>query len=54
LFSNYLAAALRALLRSRFYSAISILGLALGLCAAMLVALIIRNETTYDRFIPGI
>jgi putative ABC transport system permease protein len=52
-FRNCLAAALRSLSRSRFYSAISVFGLAGGLCAAMLVALTARSEVTYDHFIPG-
>jgi len=50
---NYLAAALRNIARSRIYAAISILGLAVGLTAAIVVGLIIRNQLTYDHFIPG-
>jgi putative ABC transport system permease protein len=50
---NYLAAGLRSLSRSRLYSAISVLGLAVGLCVAILAGLVIRCETTFDRFIPG-
>ena len=50
---NCLAAALRSLARSRVYSAISVFGLALGLCAAILAALIVRNETSYDHYLPG-
>lgn len=53
MFRNYLAAALRNIARSRWYAAISILGLAVGLAAALLVGLIIRSELTYDHFIPG-
>jgi putative ABC transport system permease protein len=53
LFRNCLAAALRSLARSRVYSAISVFGLGVGLCAAILVGLIVRNETTYDHFLPG-
>jgi len=52
-FSNCLAAALRSLARSRIYSAISVVGLAIGLCAAIFVALIVHNERSYDRFLPG-
>jgi len=52
-FRNCLAAALRSLARSRLYSAISVCGLASGLCAVILVGLIIRNESSYDHFIPG-
>jgi putative ABC transport system permease protein len=53
MFRNYLAVALRNLARSRWYSAINILGLAVGLAAAMIMALYVRSELTYDRFIPG-
>jgi putative ABC transport system permease protein len=52
-FRNCLAAALRSLARSRVYSAISVFGLALGLCAAILAGLIVRNETSYDHYLPG-
>lgn len=53
MFRNCLAAALRSLARSRFYSAISVFGLASGLCAAILAGLVVRNEMSYDHFIPG-
>lgn len=53
MFRNCLAAALRSLARSRVYSAISVFGLAVGLCAAILAGLIVRNETSYDHFLPG-
>jgi len=49
---NYFAAALRNLLRSRAYAAINLLGLALGFAAAMLIALYVRDEYSYDRFFP--
>ncbi|MBS0419015.1 MAG: ABC transporter permease [Proteobacteria bacterium] len=53
MFRSCLAAALRSLARSRIYSAISVFGLAIGLCAAILVGLIVHNESSYDRFLPG-
>jgi putative ABC transport system permease protein len=53
MFRNYLAAALRNLARSRLYASISIFGLAVGMCAALLMVLILRNQYGYDRFIPG-
>jgi putative ABC transport system permease protein len=49
--SNYLAAALRHLARSRFYAAISIVGLAVGICALMLMLLVVRNELGYNRVV---
>jgi putative ABC transport system permease protein len=53
MFRNYLAAALRNLVRNRLYTAINIVGLAVGLCAALLIALFVRDEYSYDRFFPG-
>lgn len=49
---NYLAAALRNLLRNGAYAIINILGLTLGFAAAILIALFVRDEYSYDRFIP--
>ena len=50
---NYLASALGTLSRSRFYTAINVTGLALGVSAALLIALYVRDEYTYDQFFPG-
>jgi putative ABC transport system permease protein len=50
---NCLAAALRHLARSRLYAAISVLGLAVGMAAALLASLVPRNQLTQDHFIPG-
>src|SRR6185437_1733252 len=52
MFRNYLAAALRNLSRHKLYAALNIGGLAIGFAAAMLIALYVRNELTFDRFIP--
>src|ERR1700761_3911561 len=49
---NYLLAALHNLLRNKMYAAINIIGLAVGFTAALLIALFIRDEYSYDRFIP--
>ena len=49
---NYLAAALRNLLRNRVYTAINLFGLSLGFAAALLIALYVRHELSYDRFLP--
>jgi putative ABC transport system permease protein len=51
--SNYLAAALRNLLRNRTHAVINLFGLALGFAATLLIALFVRDEYTYDRFFPG-
>jgi putative ABC transport system permease protein len=53
MFRNYMAAALRNLGRNRLYAAINIVGLALGISAALLIALFVRDEYSYDRFFPG-
>src|SRR6267154_5542602 len=49
---NYIAVALRNLARNRLYSGISILALAVGLCVATLAGVTLRNELSYERFIP--
>jgi len=51
--SNYLAAAIRNLLRNRIHAAINLLGLSLGFAAALLIVLFVRDEYSYDRFFPG-
>ena len=53
MFRNYMAAALRNLVRNRFFAAINIVGLALGVSAALLIALFVRDEHSYDRFFSG-
>jgi putative ABC transport system permease protein len=53
MFRNYMAAALRNLGRNRLYAAINIVGLALGISAALLISLFVRDEYTYDRFFAG-
>jgi len=53
MFRNILAAALRNLARNRLYAAISIGGLAIGMAAALLTFLFVRDELNFDGFIPG-
>src|ERR1700749_4603391 len=53
MFRNYLVTALRNLERNRLYAAISILGLAVAFTAALLIAQFVRNEFSYDRWVPG-
>jgi len=50
---NCLAAALRNLARNRLYAAINIGGLAVGLAAALVTAVYVHRELTYDQFLPG-
>jgi putative ABC transport system permease protein len=53
MFRNYLSAALRNLERNSIYAGVTIFGLAIGFAAALLIALFVRGELTYDRFVPG-
>ncbi|MEX1137808.1 MAG: ABC transporter permease [Bacteroidota bacterium] len=48
--SNYLKVAFRNLLKHRIYSAITIVGFAIGLAAAILIALYVRFELSFDDF----
>jgi putative ABC transport system permease protein len=50
---NYLAAAFRNLLRNRLYALISVGGLAVAFAAALLIAIFIGDEFSYDKWIPG-
>jgi len=50
---NYFVSALRNLARNWLYGAISILGLAAAFAAAILIAQFVRNEFSYDHWIPG-
>jgi putative ABC transport system permease protein len=50
---NYLMTALRNLARNRLYAGITILGLAVAFTAAILIGQFVRNELTYDHWIPG-
>lgn len=50
---NYLAAAARNLVRNRAYAALNVFGLALSFAAALLIALYVRDEYSYDRFFPN-
>lgn len=50
---NYLASALGALARNRLFGAINVLGLGLGVAAALLIGLYVRDELSFDRAVPG-
>jgi putative ABC transport system permease protein len=52
-FSNYLVTALRNLGRNWLYAGVTVLGLAVSFTAAILIGLYVRDEYSYDRFIPG-
>jgi putative ABC transport system permease protein len=52
LFGNYLITAIRNIAKHKLYSFINIAGLALGLACAIFVILFIRDETSYDKWVP--
>ncbi|PCI75463.1 MAG: hypothetical protein COB20_12815 [SAR86 cluster bacterium] len=49
MFKNYLTTAWNILLKNKLYSAINILGLAVGLSACILIALYVLSELSYDK-----
>ncbi len=53
MFRNYLTVALRNIVRHRLYSFINIAGLAVGLACAILITLFVRDELSWDAWIPG-
>ena len=49
---NYLTVGIRALAKNRTYALINILGLAIGLAACLLILLYVREQVSFDRFVP--
>ncbi len=47
---NYLTVALRTMRRQKAYTAINIVGLAVGLACCLLIGMYVYHEATYDRF----
>jgi putative ABC transport system permease protein len=52
MFWNYLVTALRNIVRHKLYSFINIAGLAVGLACVVFVILFVRDELSYDTWIP--
>jgi putative ABC transport system permease protein len=52
MFRNYLTIALRNLLRHKLYSVINIAGLAVGLACVLFIILFVRDELSYDTWVP--
>lgn len=50
MFRNYLTVALRNLLRHKGYSAINVLGLAIGIACCVLILLYVQDELSYDQY----
>ena len=53
MFRNYLITALRNFTRHKLYSSINIAGLTVGLACAIFIILFVRDQLSYDRWIPG-
>jgi putative ABC transport system permease protein len=53
MFRHYLTVALRNLIRQKLYSTITIAGLAVGLACVMFIVLFVRDELSYDKWLPG-
>jgi putative ABC transport system permease protein len=53
MFRNYLTVALRNIVRHKLYSFINIAGLTVGLTCAIFIILFVRDQLSYDRWIPG-
>lgn len=52
MFKNYLRTAMGHVLKNRLFTVINVSGLAIGLMSCILIMLFVREELTYDRFIP--
>lgn len=52
MFKNYLIVALRNFRRNKTFSIINVLGLSIGISAALVIFLIIYHEFSYDKFQP--
>jgi putative ABC transport system permease protein len=50
MFRNYFTIAIRSMSKQKMYTGIKIGGFAIGLATCMIIALFIRNETSYDKF----
>src|SRR5665213_2870588 len=53
MFHNYLITAPRNSTRHKLYSFINIAGLAVGFTCAIFIILFVRDQLSYDRWIPG-
>ncbi|MBA4300505.1 MAG: hypothetical protein C0433_10450 [Cyclobacterium sp.] len=53
MFKNYLKIAYRNLVKNKFYSAINIFGLTLGFVCCILIMLFVKDELSYDQWIPN-
>ena len=52
MFNNYFIIAVRNFLRNKTFSVINVLGLSIGISAALVMFLIVYYEFSYDKFVP--
>ena len=52
MFSNYFKNAWRHIMRHKTYSAINVMGLALGICGCLVIYLVVSYELSFDTFHP--
>jgi putative ABC transport system permease protein len=50
---NYIMTAWRSARRDRFYALLNVIGLALGFAVVILIGLFVRDELSYNSFLPG-
>lgn len=50
MFRSYIRMAIRSLLKRKIYTIINVLGLSTGIASFLLIAMFVRDETSYDRF----
>jgi putative ABC transport system permease protein len=53
MWGNYALSLYRTLSRHRLYAALNTLGLALGIAVCTILLLVVRFETSFDRWVPG-
>ncbi|MFC4349330.1 ABC transporter permease [Kordiimonas lipolytica] len=52
MFRNYLLTAWRHIMKNRLFSAINVFGLAIGMMSCILILLYVRDELTFDKWVP--
>ncbi len=50
---NYFKIALRTLWKDKFYSAVNVIGLAIGLACSLIILVFLQHELSYDNFHPN-
>jgi len=53
MFRNYFSTAWKNVARNKVYSALNIVGLAIGMAVALLIGLWVNDQYSYDRWLPG-